>query len=154
LFSTDKKSILLDGDTSGPDSLTQALATTPGQTYAISFWANSDVANSVAVTFGGSPVSGIPTSVVQNGFPGSDPLSNGSLFVLITGTATAVSSTTDLTITGTAFPIINSGVTIEIDDVSVASVPEPSSFVLAAIGAIGIDGFARGRSRMPGKIMQ
>jgi hypothetical protein len=141
-----QKSILLDGDNSGPDSLTQTLATTPGQTYAISFWANSDVANSISVTFGGSPVSGIPTSVVQNGFPGSDPLSNSSLFVLLTGTATAVSSTTDLTITGTAFPTINSGVTIEIDDFSVAAVPEPSSFVLAAIAiGIGISGALRHR---------
>jgi hypothetical protein len=137
-----QKSVLLDGDNSGPDSLTQTLATVAGQTYAISFWANSDVANSLSVTFGGTEVDGIPTSVPQNGFPGSDPLSNSSLFVLLTGTATAVSSSTDLTITGTAFPTISSGVTIEIDDVSVASVPEPSAFALAAIGAIGIAGYA------------
>jgi hypothetical protein len=137
-----QKSVLLDGDNSGPDSLTQTLATTAGQKYTISFWANSDVANSLSVSFGGAAVSGMPTSVPQNGFPGSDPLSNSSFFVLLTGTATAVSSSTDLTITGTAFPTLTSGVSIEIDDVSVASVPEPSTFLLLAIGAIGVFGYA------------
>ena len=138
-----QKSVFLDGDNSGPDSLTQTLATVAGQLYSISFWANADVANVLSVTFGGAPVTGMPTSAPQNGFPGSDPLSNSSQFVLLTGTAMAVSSSTDLTITGTAFPTISSGVTIEIDDVSVASVPEPSSFVLALIGTVGAFGFTR-----------
>src|SRR4051794_1153475 len=34
------KSLLLDGDNSGPDTVSQTLATTPGQLYAIRFWAN------------------------------------------------------------------------------------------------------------------
>jgi hypothetical protein len=142
------KSILLDGDNSGPDSLTQTLATTPGQIYTISFWANSDVPNIFSVTFGGNPVSGAPTSIVQNGFPGADPLSNSSLFVLYTGTAMASSSSTDLTFTVTALPTITSGVSVEIDNVSVAVVPEPSTLTLAAIGAVCTIGCMARRRRV------
>jgi len=144
------KSILLDGDNSGPDSLTQTLATLPGQLYTISFWANSDVQNLFSVTFGGNPVSGAPSSIVQNGFPGADPLSNSSLFVLYTGTAIASSSSTDLTFTVTALPTVTSGVSVEIDNVSVAAVPEPSTFTLAAIGAVCTLGYVSRRRRAPG----
>ena len=82
------------------------------------------------------------TTIAQNGFPGSDPLANISLFVLYTATAMANSSSTDLTFTTTAFPTINSGVTVEIDEISVAAgtVPEPSTLTLAAIGAMAILG--------------
>jgi len=144
------KSILLDGDNSGPDSLTQTLATSPGQIYTISFWANSDVPNLFSVTFGGNPVSGAPTSIVQNGFPGSDPLSNSSLFVLYAGTAIASSNSTDLTFTVTALPTLTSGVSVEIDNVSVAAVPEPSTLTLAAIGAVCALGYVSRRRRAPG----
>jgi len=130
------KSLLLDGDNSGPDSVTQTLATPPGQLYVVSFWANSDVTNTFLATFGGTPITGGPTSIVQNGFPGVDPLSNSALFQLYTGTAMATSSTMDLTFTATAFPTIDSGVSIEIDNISVSAVPEPPAFTLAAIGSI------------------
>jgi hypothetical protein len=136
------KSVVLDGDDSGPDSLTQTLATTAGQIYTISFWANADVPNAFSITFGGTTVTGAPTTIAQNGFPGSDPLSNSSLFVQYSATATAVSSSTDLTFTTTAFPTIDSGVTVEIDGISVfaGTVPEPSTLTLAAIGAMAILG--------------
>jgi hypothetical protein len=131
------KSLLLDGDNSGPDSISQTLVTTPGQLYAISFWANADVPNSFLVTFGGTPVTGMPTSIAQNGFPGSDPLSNSSQFVLYSGLVMATSTSTDLTFTTTAFPTISSGVTVEIDNVSVSAVPEPPTILLAAVGSAG-----------------
>jgi len=138
------KSIVLDGDNSGPDSITQTLATTPGQLYTISFWANADVPNSFSVTFGGATVPGAPTSIAQNGFPGLDPLSNSSFFQLYTATATATSISTDLTFTTTAFPTATSGVTVELDNVSViaGSVPEPPSLALAVIGAATVAGGA------------
>jgi hypothetical protein len=133
-----RKSVLLDGDNSGPDSLTQTLATTPGQIYTILFWANADVPNVFSVTFGGTPVTGTPTSIAQNGFPGVDPLSNSSLFVLYLGTATATSASTDLTFTTTASPTIDSGVTVEIDNIMVVAgaIPEPSALTLASTGAV------------------
>jgi hypothetical protein len=130
------KSLLLDGDNSGPDSVTQTLATTPGQLYLVSFWANSDVTNTFLATLGGIPITGGPTSIVQNGFPGVDPLSNSSLFQLYTGTVMASSNSMDLTFTATAFPTIDSGVSIEIDNISVSAVPEPPAFTLATIGSI------------------
>jgi hypothetical protein len=134
------KSIVLDGDNSGPDSLTQTLATTPGQLYTISFWANADVPNTFSVTFGGATAASAPTSIAQHGFPGSDPLSNSSLFQFYTATAVATSSSTNLTFTTTAFPTLTSGVTVELDDVSViaGSVPEPSTLTLAGIGVLAL----------------
>jgi hypothetical protein len=143
------KSVFLDGDNAGPDSLTQTLVTTPGQIYTISFWADADVPNAFSISFGGIPVTGIPSTIAQNGFPGSDPLSNSSLFVLYTGTATAASSNTDLTFTTTASPTISSGVTVELDDVSVVAgaVPEPSTLTLAVVGALGSLGYVLRRRK-------
>jgi hypothetical protein len=132
------KSLFLDGDNSGPDSLTQTLATTPGQLYMISFWANADVPNTFSVTFGGATVTGAPTSIAQNGFPGLDPLSNSSLFHLYTATAVATSSSSNLTFTTTAFPTLTSGVSVELDDVSVTAVPEPSTLTLGGLGLLTV----------------
>ena len=56
------KTVVLDGDNGGPDSLTQTLATTVGRFYTISFWANADVPNAFSVTFGGTKVAGAPTT--------------------------------------------------------------------------------------------
>jgi hypothetical protein len=132
------KSLLLDGDNGGPDSLTQVLSTTPGQLYTLSFWANADVPNSFSATFGGVTVAGLPTSIAQNGFPGLDPLSNSSHFQLYTATARATSASTALTFTTTAFPTLTSGVTVELDDVVVSAVPEPSTLALAGIGLLTV----------------
>ena len=59
------KSVLLDGDCVGPDSLTQTLPTKVGQIYTVSFWANADTANSFSVTLGDIKVTGAPTSIAQ-----------------------------------------------------------------------------------------
>lgn len=137
------KSVFLDGD-GGPDSLSQTLPTVPGDNYNVSFWANADVPNNFAVTFGGDPVSGAPTSIAQNGFPSDMFLGNSSLFTFYSGTATATSSSSDLTFSSTAFQNDFSGATVELDDVAVSTisptsaVPEPSTLALAAVLALMI----------------
>jgi len=124
------KSIFLS-EGSGADSLTQTLSTIAGQTYDISFWSDADVPNDFSVTFGGLPVTGAPSTIAMHGFPGSG---NAGEFVLYSGTATATSTSTDLVFTTMAFPTSASGVTVELDDVSVSpvsSVPEPSGLLTA-----------------------
>jgi hypothetical protein len=144
------KSIFLDGDSAGPDSLTQTLTTVPGQTYNVSFWADADVTNTFSVTFGGAPVTGAPTSIAVNGFPSPNWLGNSGLFTLYSGTAVATSASTDLVFSATGFPVPNSnGVTVEIDDVSVSSAaPEPSGIAfLLASGLVGAAAFSGIRKR-------
>jgi hypothetical protein len=142
VFDGNKSIFLSPGSTSGgaggPDSLTQTLVTTPGQVYTISFWANADVENTFSATFGGVAVSGAPSIINLNGFPSNVWLGNSGEFTFYSGTAMATGASTDLTLTATGIPG-GTGVTVEIDDVSVTSsiIPEPSSAVLAAIGAIG-----------------
>jgi hypothetical protein len=136
------KSILLNGDGSSgaTDSLTQTLATVAGQTYTIGFWANADVANSFSVTFGGVAVTGALSSIALNGFPGTAYLSNSALFTFYTGTATGTGSSTDLTFSAADIDSTAPGVSVEIDNVSVNAVPEPSTFALLGLGGIGVFG--------------
>lgn len=133
-----QKSVLLNGDGFGPDSLSQTLTTTPGQVYTISFWADANAANSFSLTFGGADVTGIPTSIQQNGFPSPNYLGNSSQFTFYSGTALATSASTELTFTASS---PDSTSTVELDNVSViaaaAVVPEPSALMLAIIGGIG-----------------
>jgi hypothetical protein len=102
VFDGNKSIFLSPGGTSGgaggPNSLTQTLATTPGQVYTISFWANADVDNTFSVTFGGVAVTGAPSTIAVNGFPSSTWLGNSGEFTFYSGTATAVSASTDLTL--------------------------------------------------------
>ncbi len=130
------KSVGLDG-ASGPNSLTQSLSTVAGQLYTISFWANADGPNSFSVLFGGSSVTGLPSSITANGFPSGTYLGNSAEFMLYTATAFATSNSTALTFTAT---LPAGTTTVEIDNVSVvaaAAVPEPSALVLAMVGGIG-----------------
>lgn len=124
-----------------PNSLTQQLTTTPGQFYAVSFWANSDTPNSFALTENGAAVNGIPGSIVQNGFPDQiDPDGNSSLFVDYSGWFVATSGTTDLTFTSTGDPALGSSFgSVMIDNVDVTT-PEPASIVLllSGIAALGL----------------
>jgi hypothetical protein len=130
------KSIFLNGSGSGPDSLRQTLTTAAGLTYAVSFWANADVANTLSVTLGGAAMAGAPTSIAVHGFPNSGYLANSGLFTFYSGTSTATSPYAALVFTATGFST-GTGVTVEIDNVSVTVIPEPSMFALTAIGAIG-----------------
>jgi len=83
-------------------------------------------------------VTGIPTSIKQNGFPSPNYLGNSSLYTFYSGTALATSTSTELTFTASS-PDTTS--TVEIDNVSVTApasvVPEPSTLMLAIIGGIG-----------------
>ena len=55
----------------------------------------------------------------------------------VNGHALATSTSTDLTFTASGFSGRGNGVTVEIDNVIVISVSEPSMFVLITIGGIG-----------------
>ena len=141
------KSVFLDGNGSGPDSLRQTLTAVAGQTYSVSFWANADVPNTFSVTLGGAAVSGAPTSIAVNGFPSATYLGNSGLFTFYSGIVTATSTSEDLVLTATGSPTGGSGVTVEIDSVSVSVIPEPSTFALTAMGAIGGIAYAWRRLR-------
>ena len=129
-----------------PNSLEQTLTTTVGQTYTVNFWANSDSANTFSLTENGSALTGSPTSIVDNGFPGT--ITNSSLFVDYTGEFTATSTTTALTFTAPGDPIIGStDGSVMIDDVGISATPEPGSIVLTLTGMIGL-GLLAARKRL------
>jgi len=120
-----------------PNSLDQTLATTPGQQYTVSFWANSDSANTFSLTENGLTLMGSPTSIVNNGFPGA--ITNSSLFVDYFGVFLATSTSTDLRFTATGDPAIGStDGSVMIDDVNIKLTPEPGSIVLLLTGMVGM----------------
>jgi hypothetical protein len=122
-----------------PNSLSQTVATTAGQQYTISFFANSDSSNTFAVTENGIDISGLPTSIVDNGFPSANTDGNSALFVDYTASFIAGSNSTDLTFTATGDPGIGSpDGSVMIDDVVLQSTPEPGSILLALTGIAGL----------------
>jgi hypothetical protein len=133
------------------DSVQQTLATTAGQLYTISFYANADSPNSFSVTENGLAIAGMPGSIVDNGFPNN---TNSGLFVDYTGTFVANSSSTVLQFSAQADPPnvfgYTGGDSVMIDNVSVFT-PEPSSMVLTFTGLAGL-GFAFGRKRLAATI--
>jgi hypothetical protein len=124
------------------NSLYQDLATVVGQQYLVSFWANSDAPNTFSLTENGLAVSGIPGSIVDNGFPSPDWLGNSSLFVEYSGEFVATSTTTDLEFTAYANPsydnYINGAGSVVFDDASVTPTPEPGTIVLLLTGILGL----------------
>lgn len=113
------------------DGVSQTLATTPGQTYTISFVANSDDPNNFfEVLFGNQVPIGNPFSITANGFPNAGPNSNAGLFTTYSLTATATSSSTVLTILGQSV-----GVT-EVDNVSVTPAPVPEASTTVSLGLL------------------
>ena len=83
------KSVYLNGNFAGPDALTQSLNTAAGQLYAIGLWANADTSDSFSVNFGGTAVTGVPTSIAMNGFPRMTPLGNSGSFTFYSSSALA-----------------------------------------------------------------
>ena len=113
------------------DGVQQTLATTPGQTYTISFAANSDDPNNFfEILFGGRPPAGNPFSITANGYPNAGTNSNAGQFTTYSLTATATSSSTVLTILGQS-----TGVT-EVDNVSVRAAPVPEVSTVASFGLL------------------
>lgn len=126
------------------NSVSQTLSTVAGTVYSVSFFANSDTPNTFSLTENGVVVTGIPNTVVQNGFP--NPVSNSQLFVDYIGTFSATSTSTILTFTGLGNPAIGSSFgSVMIDNVSVQSAPtpEPESLVLLLTGMAGVAGAVR-----------
>jgi hypothetical protein len=124
------------------NSLYQILTTVVGQTYAVSFWANSDSPNTFSLTENGNAVSGIPNAIAQNGFPSSNWLGNSSLFVEYSGEFVATSTSTDLTFSAygnpTSSELLAGDGSVVIDDASVSPVPEPGTIVLLLTGIAGV----------------
>jgi hypothetical protein len=122
------------------DALTETLTTVVGQSYYITYWADSEVPNSLFVNFGSQMVSGIPAGVAQNGFPSGSYLGNSPEFVKYVGEATATSTSTALTFTTSAYPnLLNPNATnVELDDVSVSVAPEPGTIVFSLTGLAGL----------------
>jgi len=126
------------------NSLAETLSTVVGEVYDVSFWADADSANAFSLLENGIAVTGTPTSIVDNGFPG--PITNSSLFVDYLGLFTATSTSTTLDFTATANPPIGSAFgSVMIDNVSVLPTPEPSSVVLTLTGVLGL---VLGRKRL------
>jgi hypothetical protein len=125
------------------NSLYQNLSTVVGQEYQVSFWANSDALNAFSLTENGLALSGIPGSIVQNGFPDQiDALGNSSHFVEYSGEFVATSATTDLDFSAIGEPTLtelqNGQGSVVIDDTSVSPAPEPGSMVLMLTGIVGL----------------
>ncbi len=129
------------------NAVSQVLGTTAGQSYTVSFWADADTANTFSLLENGLAVSGSPTSIAENGFPG---LTNSSLFVNYLGTFTASTASTVLSLSAAGDPAIGSPEgSVIIDNVNVqpstAVTPEPGSLVFMLTGALGLGAALRQR---------
>ena len=152
------KSLWLNSDdpaTSPTNAILQTLTTVPGQSYLLSFAADTGGDQPLTVTFGGAVVGGGPITVPANGFPVffGGPGSNAAEFTTYSFAVTAPSASTDLTFSAPGGFGDGPGVTLELDDISVtapASTPEPSSvapFALLGLGLLGLTLRARRQKR-------
>lgn len=102
----------------GPDTLSQVITTTVGQSYALSFWYLQDIAfpNGIDVTWNGSSI----FSMIDEAVSGYQYV---SAIVLGTGSDTLV------------FTAYNDPAFTYLDDVSVSgAVPEPSTWAMTIVG--------------------
>ena len=146
----DSNSLLLTSDNSQfTDGITQALTTTPGGLYNVSFYADADGGNTFSVLFGGRVVPGSPTTIAENGFPrdttgGGNP--NAGQFTFYSFFAPAASASSLLTFLG------NSDNSIELDNIRVVPVPETaSSASFGLLLCLGFGGLAAFRRRKVGE---
>lgn len=141
------KDLDLTPATSGTTTIAQNLATTPGQTYTLSFVANADAgSNLIDVHFGGTEVSGAPIAVPQNGYPNSGANSNAALFTPFSYQVTANSAFSGLT-----FSALNDGQNdIQLDNISVTANPVPEASSVVSLGlllTLGLGGMVIARRK-------
>ncbi len=110
------------GVSGDPGSLSQTVATDPGQDYIVDFWLYSfgGTPNGFSVTFDGTSL------FSQTNLPAAP-------YTEYTFTTTAVDSSALL-----QFSAYNNPSYFGLDDVSVTALPEPSAVVLLALGALGV----------------
>ena len=126
------------------NSISQIIATTAGQNYVVSFYANADTANIFSLSENGVTVTSSPSSIANKGFPGA--VTNSNLFTYYTGSFFANSASTTLNFASTGNPPLGSSVgSVLIDNVAVAATPEPASLALVFTGAAGLAGLIRRR---------
>lgn len=127
-----------------PNTISQTLATVAGQLYSFSFFANADSSNTFALLVNGLAVSGAPSSIANNGFPGA--VSNSALFTSYNGQFTANSTSTVFSISDTATPPYNSQYgSVVFDNFNIAPTPEPGSILLVLTGVAGLGQAVRRR---------
>lgn len=149
------KSLWLNSDdplTSPTNTISQTLATTLGQSYVFTFYADTSGPQPLTVTFGGAAVGGGAITVPPNGYPDTTetPGVNAAEFTRYSFLVTAASNSTPLTFSAQGSGGTEKASTLELDDISVtaAPVPEPASwaaFAFMGLGAAGLMLMARKR---------
>lgn len=137
VYGGDKSLFLNTTSAGGTASVSQSLATGAGQSYTLSFRADTDAADPLLVSFGGQTIGGGPLTVPMHGFAHPAPAGyNASRFTFFSFEVTAAAPAASLTFTSTR----SRQGTIELDDITVtpsgvpAAVPEASS--AAALGLL------------------
>lgn len=123
------------------DAVSQTLTTIAGDSYTLNFWANSDSPNAFSLLVNGAALTGAPTSIINDGFPGA--ITNSSLFTDYSETFKAATNSTTLTFSDISNPSLtnpNQSGSVVIDNVSVqlAPAPEPGSIVLMSTGLLAL----------------